>query len=76
MYNRYRDRVFIHPNPGNPDRYVVVWTGRLLSLPDNGLSAGFILPVNLPPDYVVVRGGKISQAGHFDTDWQWKGGGQ
>ncbi len=62
--------VFICPNPENPDRYVVVWTTKLLSLPDNGLRAGFLQPVNLLPDYVVVTGGKVESAGHFDADWK------
>ncbi len=62
--------VFIHPNPENPDRYVVVWTARVLSLPDNGLRAGYILPVNLLPDYALVKEGKLVSAGHFDGDWK------
>ncbi len=62
--------VFIHPNPENPARYVVVWTAPVLSVPDNGLSAGFVLPVNLLPDYVILTKGKIVSAGHFDLDWK------
>ncbi len=62
--------VFIYPNPENPKRYVVVWTTKILSLPDNGLSAGFIQPVNLLPDYVRVERGKITQGAHFDSDWR------
>ncbi len=62
--------IFIYPNPENRDRYVVVWTARLLSLPDNGLRSGWLMPVNLLPDYVRVRNGKIVEAGHFDNYWR------
>ncbi|MCI0363446.1 MAG: hypothetical protein L0219_06155, partial [Phycisphaerales bacterium] len=62
--------VFLYPNPENPERYVVVWTARILSLPDNGVSAGFIFPVNLLPDYALVKEGRIVSAGHFDNDWK------
>ncbi|MCI0408009.1 MAG: hypothetical protein L0191_05490 [Acidobacteria bacterium] len=64
--------VFIYPNPENPERYVVVWNTGILSLADNGLSAGYILPVNLLPDYALVKEGKIVSAGHFDSDWKLK----
>jgi len=64
--------VFIYPNPEKPERYVVVWTTRVLSLPDNGLSAGYILPVNLLPDYALIKAGKVVSAGHFDGDWKLK----
>ena len=64
--------VFIYPNPENPNRYVVVWTARVLSLPDNGLSAGYILPVNLLPDCALLKAGRIVSAGHFDGDWKLK----
>jgi hypothetical protein len=62
--------VFIHPNPENPARYVVVWTARLLSTPDHGISAGWMMPINLLPDWALVKGGKIAEAGHFDSDWK------
>ena len=62
--------ILIHPNPENPERYVVIWTTRLLSLPDNGLGAGFLFPVNLLPDFAVVKAGKIVEAGHFNNDWR------
>jgi len=62
--------VFIYPNPENPERYVVVWTTGILSLPGNGLSAGYILPVNLLPDYALVEEGRIVSAGHFDSEWR------
>ena len=68
--------VFIFPNPENPERYVVVWTTRILSLPGNGLSAGFIFPVNLLPDYALIKEGKIVLAGHFDNDWKLKAAAQ
>ncbi len=64
--------VFIYPNPENPERYVVVWNTKVLSLPDNGLSAGYILPVNLLPDYALIKAGRIVSAGHFDGDWKLK----
>ncbi len=62
--------IFIHPNPENPQRYVVVWSGRLLSNPDNGLRVGLIMPINLLPDYVLVRDGKPVRGGYFDGDWK------
>lgn len=62
--------VFIYPNPENPERYVVVWTTKLLSLPDVAPKLGFVQPVNLLPDYAVVKNGKISDAGYFDGDWK------
>ena len=62
--------IFIHPNPENPDRYVVVWTTRILSVPENGLQAGFIMPLNLLPDYVVVQNKRIVTGSHFDGDWK------
>ena len=70
--------IFICPNPENPERYVVVWTTRLLSLPDDPLlslpgSAGglrFMLPVDLLPDFVMIKDGKIVRAGFLDNDWR------
>jgi len=61
--------VFIYPNPENPSRYVVVWSARILSSPDHGLRAGWIMSPNLLPDYIEVRDGKIVSGGHFDSDW-------
>ncbi len=63
--------VFVHPNPENPDRYVVVWSGPVLSAKlDVKLEAGWLMPLNLLPDYLVVRDGKFATAGHFDRDWR------
>jgi pimeloyl-ACP methyl ester carboxylesterase len=62
--------VFIHPNPENPAHYIVAWTTRLLSLRDASPTLGYIQPLNLLPDYVVVKQGKISAAGHFNNDWK------
>ncbi len=64
--------IFVYPNPENPERYVAVWTGRLLSILDNGLRPGFgsMLPVILLPDWVVVKDGKVAEGGHFDNDWK------
>lgn len=62
--------VFIYPNPENASRYVVVWSGKLLSLAEQGLRAGWIMPLNLLPDYVRVKDGKIVSGGHFDSDWR------
>lgn len=61
--------IFIYPNPESPSRYVVVWSAKILSAPDNGLRAGFIMPVNLLPDYVRVKDGRVVSGGHFDSDW-------
>jgi len=63
--------VFVHPNPENPNRYVVVWTGRVLSVPlTPKLEAGWMQPVNLLPDFLVARDGQVTSAGHFDRDWK------
>lgn len=63
--------VFIYPNPENPARYVVIWTGRILSAPlDVKIEAGWMQPINLLPDYVVATHGRIERAGFFDRDWR------
>jgi hypothetical protein len=62
--------VFIYPNPENPSRYVVVWSARLLSAPDHGIRAAWIMPLNLLPDYVLVKDGKVVRGGHFDNGWE------
>jgi hypothetical protein len=61
--------IFIYPNPENPSRYVVVWSAKLLSAPDPGLHSGWIMPLNLLPDYVQVKDGKVASGGHFDNEW-------
>ncbi len=63
--------VFVYPNPENPARYVVVWTGAVLSAKlDVKLEAGWMMPLNLLPDYLTVKDGKVTSAGHFDRDWK------
>jgi hypothetical protein len=62
--------IFIHPNPESPSHYVVVWSAKLLSSPDPGLHAGWIMPLNLLPDYVEVKDGRVATGGHFDNDWK------
>ena len=64
-----RGGVFVYPNPLNPSRYVVVWSAKILSSPDHGLRAGWIMPLLLLPDYIQVNDGKIASGGHFDSDW-------
>jgi endo-1,4-beta-xylanase len=64
------DAIFIAPNPENPSRYVVVWGARLLSAPDHGVQSGWIMPLNLLPDYVVVKEGRVASGGHFDNQWK------
>jgi enterochelin esterase-like enzyme len=65
--------IFIYPNPENPSRYVAVWSARLLSAPDHGLHAGWIMPLNLLPDYVEVKDGSVAAGGHFDNEWNLEG---
>jgi endo-1,4-beta-xylanase len=65
--------IFIYPNPENPSRYIVVWSAKLLSAPDPGLNAGWTMPLNLLPDYVEVRDGKVASGGHFDDEWNMVG---
>ena len=48
------DSIFVYPNPENPNHYVVVWSAKLLSA-DHGLHSGWIMPLNLLPDYVTVE---------------------
>ena len=63
--------VFIHPNPESAGHYVVVWTGPVLSTKlDVPLKAGWMMPINLLPDFLVVKDGKVADAGHFDRDWK------
>jgi enterochelin esterase-like enzyme len=64
------DAIFIHPNPESPSHYVVVWSAKLLSAADPGLHAGWIMPLNLLPDYVAVKDGRVASGGHFDSDWK------
>jgi hypothetical protein len=61
--------VFIYPNPENPARTVVVWNVKLLSAPDHGINSGWIMPLNLLPDYVIVKDGRVASGGHFDNEW-------
>jgi hypothetical protein len=62
--------IFIYPNPENPARTVVVWSAKLLSAPDHGINSGWIMPLNLLPDYVVVKDGRVAAGGHFDNEWK------
>jgi hypothetical protein len=62
--------IFIYPNPENPARTVVVWGAKLLSAPDHGVNSGWIMPLNLLPDYVVVKDGRVARGGHFDNEWK------
>ncbi len=61
--------VFIYPNPESPSHYVVVWQAKLLSTEDTTLRWAWIMPLNLLPDYVWVKDGRITSGGHFDSDW-------
>ena len=65
-----RTAIFVYPNPENPRRYVVIWSTRLLSAQDNDLRTGFLFPVDVLPDYVRVRNGKVASGGFFDSDWK------
>ena len=62
--------VFIHPNPENPNRYVLIWQGKFLSTAGDTLRNQWILPICLLPDYLWVKDGKITSGGHFDSDWK------
>jgi hypothetical protein len=64
------EAIFIYPNPENPARAIVVWSTRLLSTPDHGVNAGWIMPLNLLPDFVVVKDGHVASGGHFDNQWK------
>jgi hypothetical protein len=61
--------VFIYPNPESPSHYIVVWQAKLLSTEDMTLRWAWIMPLNLLPDYVWVKDGRITSGGHFDGDW-------
>jgi hypothetical protein len=62
--------IFIYPNPECPSHYVAVWSGRQLSAPDPGLNSGWVMPLNLLPDYVEVKEGRVARGGQFDNDWK------
>jgi endo-1,4-beta-xylanase len=62
--------IFIYPNPESPEHTVVVWNAKLLSTPDHGVNSGWIMPLNLLPDYVVVKDGQVASGGHFDNQWK------
>ena len=62
--------IFIYPNPESPTHYVVVWNAKLLSAPGKGLFGGWIMPLNLLPDYVEVKDGQVLSGGHFDNEWK------
>lgn len=67
---------FIHPNPLNPDRYVVFNSGptfreahdRTNSLQNPKLPDWAIFDIRSPPD--AERAGKVIAAGFFDEDWR------
>ena len=61
--------VFIYPNPENPERCVVVWPVKFLSVSSEALERNWIMPICLLPDYVRVKDGAAISAGHFDSDW-------
>jgi pimeloyl-ACP methyl ester carboxylesterase len=65
--------IFIYPNPESASHYVVVWSAKLLSAPDHGVKFGWTMPLNLLPDYVAVKDGKVASGGHFDSDWNLAG---
>jgi acetyl esterase/lipase len=65
-----RADIFVYPNPENPQRYVVIWSARLLSVADNGLRTGFLFPADVLPDYVRIQGGKVESGGFFDNNWK------
>lgn len=62
--------IFVYPNPESPSHYVVVWNAKLLSAPDPGLHAGWVMPLNLLPDYLEVKDGRVAKGGHFDNEWK------
>jgi pimeloyl-ACP methyl ester carboxylesterase len=62
--------IFIYPNPESPAHYVVVWNAKLLSAPGKGLFGGWIMPLNLLPDYVQVKDGQVLSGGFFDNEWK------
>jgi hypothetical protein len=61
--------IFIFPNPESPAHYVVVWSAKFLSAADPDFRAGWTPPLNLLPDYVQVKEGKVISGGHFDNEW-------
>ncbi len=67
------DSIFIYPNPQNLSKYVVVWSAKLLSAPDPGLNGGWVMPLNLLPDYLEVKNGKVASGCHFDNEWNLRG---
>jgi len=70
--------LMIHPNPLNPERYVVLNSGpthreahdRTNSLQNPKLPDWAVVDVSVPPD--AEKPGKIVDAGFFDERWRWK----
>jgi len=62
--------IFIYPNPINPRCYVVIWSTKVLSAYTDQLRAGYHLPINLLPDYLEAKDGRIVSGGHFDNNWK------
>jgi hypothetical protein len=62
--------IFVYPNPESPAHYVVAWNAKLLSAPGPGLHAGWVMPLNLLPDYLEVKDGQVVKGGHFDNEWK------
>lgn len=59
----------VYPNPDNAARTIVVWTGRVLSGPlEPALAAGWMMPLNLLPDFLTAKDGKVTSAGYFNQD--------
>jgi hypothetical protein len=52
--------VFVYPNPENPDRYIVLWQSKLLSLGSEVFRIPWIMPLCLLPDHVCLKDGKSS----------------
>lgn len=68
--------VMIQPNPENPERYVVVWSAKLLSRSTSPLAESAPserrngASIRSLQDYVVLRDGQLAKAGFFYANWE------
>jgi len=66
--------ILIQPNPENPERYVVVWTTRVMEretqeAPATAPRGRLGNRLRSLQDYAVVRDGRIAEQGYFDNNW-------
>jgi hypothetical protein len=63
--------VFIFPNPKNPEKYIIIWSGRILSQSKKWLEIPekIITRMLTLPDYIIFNNEGVIDAGLFNEDW-------